>query len=137
MNEAIGFGLSGQQRAIWAGGEAARSALLELSVPLPEGLAEDALRQRVATSVAKHEILRTRVVVPQGFAEPLQIIDEPTTTPVSHAVESAAVAPSVSVDVLTDEAGVRHLRLRAGALIADIATLDQLARVAISGAGDV
>ena len=137
MNEAIGFGLSRQQRAIWAGGEAARSALLELSVPLPEGLAEDALRQRVATSVAKHEILRTRVVVPQGFAEPLQIIDEPTTTPVSHAVESAAVAPSVSVDVLTDEAGVRHLRLRAGALIADIATLDQLARVAISGAGDV
>jgi amino acid adenylation domain-containing protein len=75
-----GYGMSPQQDLVWRtakstdGRVATATALIELSGPLDPERLEAAARQ----VLARHEILRTRLVVPAGYVAPMQVISEDT-----------------------------------------------------------
>ncbi len=107
-----GFRSSPQQRHVWRANRSARGSveLRSVGVAAVEGtVAEDDLRAAIADVVERHEILRTRLEILSGMAEPLQVIGDEVRFEYREA-EAGALLPGGGP---ADSDGVLYAYLRA------------------------
>ncbi|HSL84273.1 MAG TPA: condensation domain-containing protein, partial [Thermoanaerobaculia bacterium] len=134
-----GFRASSQQRRLWALGGHGSLAVAEVTLSLSGPLDRARLRRAFEALVARHEILRTRFVVPPGLRYPLQVIDdggsvqwEEGAVAVRPGIEPPGLSgggpPPVGARLLADGPGEHRLAVRLPALAADGRTLDNLTR---------
>jgi amino acid adenylation domain-containing protein len=138
---ADGFELSMQQEMLWSAVERGAQTHVRCTVDLPAGVAPEEVRGALEHSVRRHEALRTVFARPAGLRLPLQVIAPGA--PFDYAVEPAAAGdaavreqgaefdhaggPLLRGALAERPDGTRVLTLAASALVADVATLLQVA----------
>ncbi|WP_375503867.1 amino acid adenylation domain-containing protein [uncultured Jatrophihabitans sp.] len=109
------YALGRQQRRHWRAGIEQE---VYVHVVAPAGLSEATARKRLDDLVERHEVLRSRVVVPAGLTEPIQEVTQ---------------TPAVQLRLVDLGGPAPRLELRANALVADAPTLQYLAGLLMTG----
>jgi amino acid adenylation domain-containing protein len=94
-----------QRRLLRIGAPGDRSGVVLRLLGPAERIAPAAIERALAAVAARHEILRTRMVLPSGMADWLQVIAEPGEIAIPFAVRSAVLEPEALLDDLEAGAG--------------------------------
>ncbi|MEU6064803.1 amino acid adenylation domain-containing protein [Streptomyces sp. NPDC047082] len=106
---------------------------LRIEAALPGDIDPERLRQTLLAEVARHEILRTRVVTAPGAGVPVQVIED---EPRIGAPDAADGDRPVRLSVGEPVDGTRRLTLAVDPAAADLPTLVQLLSAALGGAAE-
>jgi len=115
-----GFRLSPQQRRIWRVQDPSRPLCTQGVIRIDGTLDRERLRRALDAVVDRHEILRIRYSLLPGMELPIQVIEDPTASPLRVREEEAEVDEALLAEerrpfAWTEEAPVRFLLVAQGA----------------------
>lgn len=110
MIGAAAFRISPQQERAWRDAQTVgASPIAALSVTIEGAVDADRLRATAEATAARHEILRTRLLVPPSLSVPVQVISDDVAVQVTAGDIAAGLAPPMADD---DQASVPSVYLR-------------------------